>query len=44
MCKFVISNIKRKLNIFLEFLKCWPGFHDFNKLVIQVKMHANIYF
>jgi hypothetical protein len=30
--------------IFLEFLKYWPRFHDFNKLVIKDKMHAKTYF
>ena len=30
--------------IFLKILKYWPSSHDFNKLVIKVKMHANTYF
>ena len=43
--KFVISDIKRKQNIFFGvFLKYWPSSCDFNKLVIKAKMHANTYF
>jgi hypothetical protein len=41
--KFVISDTKRKLNIFLEFLKYWPSSYGFNKLIIKAKMHAKIY-
>ena len=45
MYKRVILNIKRKQNnFFLEFLKYWPSFRAFNKLVIKAKMHANTYF
>jgi hypothetical protein len=43
-CKFVIPDIKRKKIIFLDFLKCWPSSHDFNKLVIKTEMHVNTYF
>jgi len=28
----------------LKFLKYWPSSHDFNKLVIKAKIHANTYF
>jgi hypothetical protein len=42
--KFVILNIKRKENIFLEFLKYWPSSRDFNKRVIKAKIHVNTYF
>ena len=28
----------------MEFLKYWPSFLDFNKLVIKAKMHAYTYF
>jgi hypothetical protein len=41
--KFIIPHIKKKQNIFL-FLKYKPSSHDFNKLVIKSKIHANIYF
>jgi len=44
MYKHVILNIKRKnQNDFWIFLKYWPYLHDFNKLVIKVKMHAKTY-
>ena len=36
--KFVITDTKRKQNIFGVFLKYWPSSH--NKLVIKTKMHA----
>jgi hypothetical protein len=42
--KFVIPDIKRKQNNFLEFLKYWPSSRDFNKLVIKAKMHAKTFF
>jgi hypothetical protein len=40
MYKFIFPDTKRKQNIFWVFLKYWPSFHGFNKLVIKVKMHA----
>jgi len=41
--KFVIPDIKTKQKyFFLIFLKYWPSSHDFNKLVIKAKMHAQI--
>jgi hypothetical protein len=41
--KFVILDTKRKKNIFWVFLKYWPSFHGFNKLVIKAKMNAKTY-
>jgi hypothetical protein len=41
--KFIIPHIKKKKNIFI-FLKYKPSSHEFNKLVIKSKIHANIYF
>jgi hypothetical protein len=43
MCMFVILDIKRN-NFFLDFLKYWLSFRDFNKLVIKAKMNAKTYF
>jgi len=40
MYKFIFPDTKRKQNIFWVFLKYWPSFYGFNKLVIKVKMHA----
>jgi hypothetical protein len=38
--KFVITDTKRKQNIFGVFLKYLSSSHNFNKLVIKAKMHA----
>jgi hypothetical protein len=40
MYKFIFPDTKRKQNIFWVFLKYWPSFYGFNKLVIKVKMHV----
>jgi hypothetical protein len=42
--KFVIQILKEDKKNFLEFLKYWPSYHGFNKLVIKVKVHAKTLF